>query len=395
MKKLKKNITDEKLFNYFRQFGELKNAYVICDPENGRSKGFGYVQFIHQADVEKAFKTKHKIEDKEVFINRFEIQDLEKKKKLEDIKNNEAINKDNMKGAENNNFMKIMNNVQKIFEEKRNPNLDQNDGSYKTSELDKAFEEGFYKATKMFNQISSNYQFVPIRGENNQGDNCNPLNYKSEGFNFIREPENNMDYKNQTFSNFNKQDDGSDYNPMQNMYPNRSQHQYSNLHIFAQNNPKCNNNRNFNQQQQMNQQNNFGFNNTSFHQQYQNQSNSYNEFNQQGSYSNYYQYNNYNEFYNPQNQYYNNQMHQQQQQHQNNYNNPASFNNNFGFNLNFIDQQQYPDYENPYKQIAMNNKSISIEDSNNNSLNNQNAISPIANKKSLSLNSDNFRPFDN
>merc|ERR1712048_845245 len=50
VKKLKKNITDEKLFNYFSQFGELKNAYVICDPENGRSKGFGYVQFIYPSD---------------------------------------------------------------------------------------------------------------------------------------------------------------------------------------------------------------------------------------------------------------------------------------------------------------------------------------------------------
>lgn len=40
------------LRQYFSQFGELSNAYVIYDPDNNRSKGFGYVQFKHPECVD-------------------------------------------------------------------------------------------------------------------------------------------------------------------------------------------------------------------------------------------------------------------------------------------------------------------------------------------------------
>lgn len=74
VKKLKKNTNDNKLFEYFSQFGYLKNAYVICDPENGRSKGFGYVQFDSREVIDYVLSISHTIDDRHVLVSRFELQ---------------------------------------------------------------------------------------------------------------------------------------------------------------------------------------------------------------------------------------------------------------------------------------------------------------------------------
>jgi RNA recognition motif-containing protein len=43
-----------------KEFGEVKRAHLICD-EHGRSKGFGFVEFIDGASLEKAVKRKELI----------------------------------------------------------------------------------------------------------------------------------------------------------------------------------------------------------------------------------------------------------------------------------------------------------------------------------------------
>ena len=87
VKKLKKNTTDAKLFNYFSQFGEIKNAYVIFDPENGRSKGFGYIQFVDYTVVDYIMNLEHFIDGKKALINRFELQSEVCNKKNKNKKN--------------------------------------------------------------------------------------------------------------------------------------------------------------------------------------------------------------------------------------------------------------------------------------------------------------------
>jgi len=80
VKKLKKNISDSKLYNHFSQFGEIKNAYVICDPDNGRSKGFGYIQFVENTVVDSIINLTHNIDGRVVQVSRFELQDENGKK---------------------------------------------------------------------------------------------------------------------------------------------------------------------------------------------------------------------------------------------------------------------------------------------------------------------------
>ena len=45
---------DDGLRDFFAQIGEVKSARVITERESGRSKGFGFVEFVDEADNQKA-----------------------------------------------------------------------------------------------------------------------------------------------------------------------------------------------------------------------------------------------------------------------------------------------------------------------------------------------------
>ena len=46
--------TDDSLKAFFEQIGEVESAKVIMDRDTNRSKGFGFVQFIDEANNQKA-----------------------------------------------------------------------------------------------------------------------------------------------------------------------------------------------------------------------------------------------------------------------------------------------------------------------------------------------------
>jgi RNA recognition motif-containing protein len=46
--------TDDGLKAHFEQIGEVESARVITDRDSGRSKGFGFVQFVNADDNQKA-----------------------------------------------------------------------------------------------------------------------------------------------------------------------------------------------------------------------------------------------------------------------------------------------------------------------------------------------------
>ena len=52
------NVDDEWLYREFEEFGELTGARVVTDRDSGRSKGFGYVEFVNAADAATALKAK-------------------------------------------------------------------------------------------------------------------------------------------------------------------------------------------------------------------------------------------------------------------------------------------------------------------------------------------------
>ncbi len=45
---------DDDLKAFFEQVGEVESAKIIMDRESGRSKGFGFVEFVNEDDNQKA-----------------------------------------------------------------------------------------------------------------------------------------------------------------------------------------------------------------------------------------------------------------------------------------------------------------------------------------------------
>jgi RNA recognition motif-containing protein len=46
--------TDENLKSFFETIGEVASARVITDRDSGRSKGFGFVEYVNEEDNQKA-----------------------------------------------------------------------------------------------------------------------------------------------------------------------------------------------------------------------------------------------------------------------------------------------------------------------------------------------------
>ncbi len=51
---LKFGMTDQDLREAFAGFGEIVSATIIKDKASGRSKGFGFIEFVNEADAQKA-----------------------------------------------------------------------------------------------------------------------------------------------------------------------------------------------------------------------------------------------------------------------------------------------------------------------------------------------------
>ena len=55
--------TEQDLRDWFSQAGELQDVMLIVDRDTRRSKGFGFVEFVNEADAQKAIEMFH---DKEI-----------------------------------------------------------------------------------------------------------------------------------------------------------------------------------------------------------------------------------------------------------------------------------------------------------------------------------------
>lgn len=53
------DITNQELASYFEKFGEVKNAFVIKDPDTLRNKNYGYIIFMESETIEQAFLYRH------------------------------------------------------------------------------------------------------------------------------------------------------------------------------------------------------------------------------------------------------------------------------------------------------------------------------------------------
>lgn len=65
------SINNDSLKELFAAYGEIAEAIVITDKYSGRSKGFGFVTFVNEADAEKAIAemTDKEVEGRKIVVN--------------------------------------------------------------------------------------------------------------------------------------------------------------------------------------------------------------------------------------------------------------------------------------------------------------------------------------
>jgi len=65
------SMSGDSLKELFSQYGEISEAIIISDRMSGRSKGFGFVTFVNDADAEKAVAEMHEkeIEGRKIVVN--------------------------------------------------------------------------------------------------------------------------------------------------------------------------------------------------------------------------------------------------------------------------------------------------------------------------------------
>jgi RNA recognition motif-containing protein len=65
------SVTNDSLREMFAAYGEITEAIVITDKYSGRSKGFGFVTFVNEADAEKAVAemTDKDVEGRKIVVN--------------------------------------------------------------------------------------------------------------------------------------------------------------------------------------------------------------------------------------------------------------------------------------------------------------------------------------
>ena len=52
-------LTEDELRAHFAPYGEIEEAIIITDRFSGRSKGFGFVTYVNDADADKAIAELH------------------------------------------------------------------------------------------------------------------------------------------------------------------------------------------------------------------------------------------------------------------------------------------------------------------------------------------------
>lgn len=64
-------VTEQDLRDLFSQAGELQDVMLIVDRDTRRSKGFGFVEFVQEADAQKAITMfhDHELEGRRITVN--------------------------------------------------------------------------------------------------------------------------------------------------------------------------------------------------------------------------------------------------------------------------------------------------------------------------------------
>lgn len=65
-------LSESELYNYFSQYGEIKDVIIIINPYNGLPKGYGFIEFADEKSVDDVMQTEryHNIADQKIEVKR-------------------------------------------------------------------------------------------------------------------------------------------------------------------------------------------------------------------------------------------------------------------------------------------------------------------------------------
>lgn len=155
VKKLDQSITSQELEEYFKSYGEVKNAYIILHPDTNISRGFGYVQFMTTKPIEKILQLKHTIKNTEIQCLKFEL--YEKREEVE--KGHQNPRNQNGKKCSKSGGNKAQQQKQQILPQQQYAGGSCREGHQNNShgtDVTRAYTEGFESCFKLMNSSTNN-----------------------------------------------------------------------------------------------------------------------------------------------------------------------------------------------------------------------------------------------
>jgi RNA recognition motif-containing protein len=80
---LPEDITENDLYDYFQEFGEIRNVYIIYDFDTKKSRGFGFIEFKKRKDADRCLNAEHIINGNEIIVSKMKLKNDIKKERLE------------------------------------------------------------------------------------------------------------------------------------------------------------------------------------------------------------------------------------------------------------------------------------------------------------------------
>lgn len=171
-----------RLVKAFSQFGQVDKTYILYDHNNGASRGFGFVEFLHEADVSKALQASISIDGKIIRCSRVILKQEAKLNQFEENKPSLDIKCTDTKG---NGFKS-----QKPVKSKNKPRFNTlaikdeacyDDATKESSENDSCGKKGQYLLSQMSDPPADHPQVNEPRADHlmayDQSDDCDYNNY--------------------------------------------------------------------------------------------------------------------------------------------------------------------------------------------------------------------------
>lgn len=82
---LQDDMTENDLYEYFSEFGEIRNVYIIYDFDTKKSRGFGFIEFKKRKEADRCLNSDHMVNGVVVIVSKMKLKnDIKKEREKKD-----------------------------------------------------------------------------------------------------------------------------------------------------------------------------------------------------------------------------------------------------------------------------------------------------------------------